>query len=240
MGDVHRCARPPRRCVPGHDEPAGVDAFVGEPVEEHGGVGEDRQLVARDHVEAEQLGVEEAGRAGRRHDGPGADRLDVADGPGELRGDLRVAELALVLDAACRRPSGTRSRPRTAATAGRSRPFAVSASRSWSRQSFWLRRRLGPSSTISAESPPGPSVIDVSTWISIVRPSATSIGFAGSVRDEPVEAEAAQVPLELGRGEAGQEHRSSTGRRGRSGTRRRGGRRGGARCTGSRAARPSP
>ena len=61
-------------------------------------------------------------------------------------------------------------------------PWAVSAAMSWSRQSFWSSSRLSPSSTISAESPPGPSVIDVSTWISTVRPSVISMGVACSVR----------------------------------------------------------
>ena len=60
----------------------------GEAVEERALVDEDARLVAVDHVEVEQLGVEEARRAGARHDGPGADRLDVAHRPGQLALDL--------------------------------------------------------------------------------------------------------------------------------------------------------
>ena len=71
-----------------------VTAVLGQQVEEDPLIGEDAQLVAGDHVETEQLGVEERRRAGARHDGAGVDRLDVAHRPGELAVDLGVDELA--------------------------------------------------------------------------------------------------------------------------------------------------
>ena len=42
-------------------------------------------------------------------------------------------------------------------------PWPVSVARSVVRQSFWLTSRVTPSETTIAESPPGPSVIEVST-----------------------------------------------------------------------------
>ena len=50
------------------------------------------------------------------HDHPGADRLDVAQGPGELRLDLLVDQLAHDARAGGRTPSGTRWPRSTAAT----------------------------------------------------------------------------------------------------------------------------
>ena len=67
---------------------------AGETVHEHPLVGEDAQLVAVDDVEVEELGVEEARRAGARHDRRRVDRLDVAHRPGELALDLGVDEPA--------------------------------------------------------------------------------------------------------------------------------------------------
>ena len=67
-----------------------------EPVDERPLVGEDRQLVAANHVEVEQLVVEEDRRAGARDDGPGADRLDVPHRPGELALDLGLAQHPLL------------------------------------------------------------------------------------------------------------------------------------------------
>ena len=57
------------------------------------------------------------------------------------------------------------------------------------RQSFWLTSRLVPSLTTSAESPPGPSVIDVSTWIATVRPPPRSSSSPSTVRMKFGEAE---------------------------------------------------
>ncbi len=68
-----------------------------EPGDERALVGEDRQLVARDHVEVEQLVVEEDRRAGAGHDGPCVDRLDVPHRPGELALDLGLAQHALLV-----------------------------------------------------------------------------------------------------------------------------------------------
>ncbi len=53
-------------------------------------------------------------------------------------------------------------------------PWARSASRSVVRQSFWSTMRASPSLTTTAESPPGPSVMLVSTWIATVSPSRSS------------------------------------------------------------------
>ena len=86
-------------------------------------------------------------------------------------------------------------------------PSAVSGARSWIRQSFMLSSRTSPSSTTSAESPPGPSLIDVSTWMVTVRPSASSTGRGVPRADEALEAEAAQRALELVGRVAGQQHR---------------------------------
>ena len=75
------------------------------------------------------------------------------------------------------------------------------------RQSFWLTRRLEPSDTTIAESPPGPSVIDVSTWIAIVRPGASSISVAVGRADELGEPELAQRALLFVRRVSGQQDR---------------------------------
>ena len=66
----------------------------GQALHEHPLVGEDAQLVAGDHVEAVQLGVEERRRPGAGHHGPRPDGLDVAHRPGELAVDLGVDQLA--------------------------------------------------------------------------------------------------------------------------------------------------
>ena len=61
-------------------------------LDEHGLVREDRQFVAVDHVEPEELGS-------RKHGGPAegtttrVDGLDVALGPGQLRVDLLIDQL---------------------------------------------------------------------------------------------------------------------------------------------------
>ena len=60
-------------------------------------VGEDRELVAVDHVEAEHVGVEERRRPGARDDRAGVDVLDVSHRTCELAVDLRTAEAALVV-----------------------------------------------------------------------------------------------------------------------------------------------
>ena len=104
--------------VPGMARIAAV-AGSGQAVEERPLVAEDARLVAVDDVEVEQLGVEEARRPGARHDGAGADRLDVAHRPGQLALDLGVARAAAARRRAARRPSGTRSPRCTAASAGR-------------------------------------------------------------------------------------------------------------------------
>ncbi len=62
--------------------------------EERALVDEDARLVAGDEVEVDQLGVEEARRAGRGHDAAGVDRLDVAHRPRQLALDLGVDEVA--------------------------------------------------------------------------------------------------------------------------------------------------
>ena len=61
---------------------------VPEALEEHALVDEDARLVTVDHVEVEQLRVEEARRPRARHDGPSADRLDVPHRPRQLAVDL--------------------------------------------------------------------------------------------------------------------------------------------------------
>jgi hypothetical protein len=68
----------------GDDEHARVDVVLVEPLQERRCIGKDRDLVAGDDVQAEQLGIEEARRPGRRDDHPRADGLDVAGGPPEL------------------------------------------------------------------------------------------------------------------------------------------------------------
>ena len=89
----------------------------GQPVEIHALVREDVRLVAEDVVEPPQLLVEEARRPGDREDVARAEFLDVAQGPVELPVPLLLAERLLGPLAAARRPSGTRSRRRTAAGA---------------------------------------------------------------------------------------------------------------------------
>ena len=61
-------------------------------------------------------------------------------------------------------------------------PCERSAERSFVRQSFWLTRRAVPSLTTSALSPPGPSVIEVSTCTATRTPSAISVSVASTVR----------------------------------------------------------
>ena len=65
-----------------------------EAAEERALVDEDARLVAGHDVEMEQRRIEEARRTGRRHDGPGVDRLDVAHRPRQLALDLGVDEVA--------------------------------------------------------------------------------------------------------------------------------------------------
>ena len=120
-------------------------------------------------------------------------------------------------------------------------PLAVSAARSWSRQSFWFEEAAQPSSTIERRVAAGP-VGDRRLDVDLDRETVGHLDRLGRARcatnrwkPRPRRCRSSSV----GR-EAGEQHRASTGRRGRPGRRRRGGRRGGARCTGSRAARPSP
>ncbi len=69
---------------------------VGEASEELGLVGEDAQLVTVDHVEREQVRIEERRWTGTRHDVARIDVLHVPHRSGELGADLRLTELALV------------------------------------------------------------------------------------------------------------------------------------------------
>ena len=69
----------------------------GQQFEERPLVGEDRHLVAVDHVEVPEIRVEERGRSGAGHDRPRADRLDVLHRPRELAVDLRLAQPALLV-----------------------------------------------------------------------------------------------------------------------------------------------
>ena len=62
--------------------------------EERALVDEDARLVASDDVEREEGRIEEARRAGRRHHGPGVDRLDVTHRPRQLALDLGIDEMA--------------------------------------------------------------------------------------------------------------------------------------------------
>ena len=71
------------------------------------------------------------------------------------------------------------------------------------RQSFWLTIRAVPSLTTSAESPPGPSVMLVSTWIATRRSPASVSSSPSRVRTMLVEAERPDLPLELVRRVAG-------------------------------------
>ena len=64
-----------------------------------------------------------------------------------------------------------------------------------------------PSATTRAESPPGPSVIEVSTWMAISRPSDVRWPRPLAVATNRVEAEGAQAALELAGREVGQQHR---------------------------------
>ena len=75
------------------------------------------------------------------------------------------------------------------------------------RQSFWSTRRAAPSLTTSAESPPGPSVIDVSVWMATVSPSPRSSSSPSIGAHEVGEAERAQPLVELAGRVAGDEDR---------------------------------
>ena len=72
-------------------------AGVGESSQEVRLVGEDAQLVAVDHVEREQLLVEERRRPGAGDHVAGIDVLDVAHRSSELSVDLGLAQAALVV-----------------------------------------------------------------------------------------------------------------------------------------------
>ena len=72
-------------------------------------------------------------------------------------------------------------------------PWARNAARSVVRQSFWFTRREVPSDTTIAESPPGPSVIDTSVWMAIVRPGAISSSSPSTVRMNSVKPSACSV-----------------------------------------------
>ena len=132
------------------------------------------RLVAVDDVEVEQLGVEEARRPGARHDRPGVDRLDVAHRPGELALDLGIDEwphLAVghVVD--------HRVPDRSAVLQPVQVDRAVGAQRvEVGRAAVVLvdDADVAVADTTSAESPPGPSVMLVSTWIATVSPSRSS------------------------------------------------------------------
>ena len=85
-------------------------------------------------------------------------------------------------------------------------PSVVRLARSWIRQSFMLSRRTSPSSTSSAESPPGPSLIEVSTWMVTCSPPGRSTGRAWRVRTKRSKP-SPQHALELVGRIARQEHR---------------------------------
>ena len=91
-----------------------------------------------------------------------------------------------------------------------------------------------PSLTTSAESPPGPSVIDVSTWIATVRRRRGRARSPSTRADEVGEAEGPQPLVELAGRVAGDAGRRCPAAGDRPATPRRSGRRGGARRTGSR------
>ena len=154
----------------------GEDAVVsgaGEAVEERALVAEDRRLVAVDEVEVEQVGVEEARGPGAGHDGPGVDGLDVAHRPGQLAVDLgphQGLQLAGGQLVDHRVPDG----PAVLQPVEVDGTVAARASRSVVRQSFWSTMRTSPSLTTSAESPPGPSVMLVSTWMATLSPPRSS------------------------------------------------------------------
>ena len=177
-------------------------------------------------------------RAARR---PGVDRLDVAHRPGRAGCRPWRRPARDCARPARRRPSGTRSRPRTAASAGRPGRARRSAARSWGRQSFWLTSRAVPSSTTSAESPPGPSVMLTSRrgWRRS-RPSTERDRLAVACATKRREAEPAQLALRARRSGSRAAAPWRRGRRARPATPRRGGRRGGGRCTGSRVLDPCP
>ena len=72
-------------------------------------------------------------------------------------------------------------------------PCDRSWARSLVRQSFWSTRIDSPSITTSAESPPGPSVIDDSMWIATRTPGAISISSVSTVRTNSVNPSPASV-----------------------------------------------
>ena len=71
-----------------------VAACGGEPAEERHLIGEDAELVARNHVELKQLRVEEAWRASAGNHSFGVDLVDVFERPSELAIDLGIDEFA--------------------------------------------------------------------------------------------------------------------------------------------------
>ena len=102
------------------------------------------------------------------------------------------------------------------------------------RQSFWSTMRTSPSLTTSAESPPGPSVIDVSTWIATVSPPPRSSSSPSVVRTSSVKPRPRIRRSQLARRVAGQQDRDVAAQVVGAATARRSDRRGGARRTGSR------
>ena len=143
-------------------------------------VGEDVALVAEDVVELPQLVVEEARRAGDREDVRRPSGRRCSARCGRTAGRASACRTRSWPPAAARRPSGTRSRRRTAAGARARGPARRRRVRSVGRASFWLSSRTPSYSTQSDESPIGPSVGLVSAWIMIFRPPSSSTHLARS------------------------------------------------------------
>jgi hypothetical protein len=105
-----------------------------------------------------------------------------------------------------RRPSGTRWPPSTAASGGRPARARAACRGRWCGSRSGSRAACCRRTTTIAESPPGPSVIEVSTWIAIVRPGASSSSSPSVVRTNSVNPSAHGALLLAGR-VAGQEDR---------------------------------
>ena len=107
--DLDRRSRDVQQAGPSHRR---------EPLQERPLIREDAHLVAVDQVQAEQFVVEEARWAHARHDRTGVDVLDVAHRPRTGRRPWRRTARARACRTS-RRPSDTKWRRRTGASAGR-------------------------------------------------------------------------------------------------------------------------
>ena len=79
------------------------------------------------------------------------------------------------------------------------------------RQSFWSTMRTSPSLTTSAESPPGPSVMLVSTWMATRQPAEVELLAVGRCGSRLVNPSAPHPAVELAGRVAGQQHADVAG-----------------------------